>query len=314
MYIVVALTITVGVAVFSSNRNQKGRFSAMGLSLAILGAASWVLFIQLFRNASNESDASFFHQIFAVTALAIPFGCLLYAVSLLRRKALAITISVAALLISVVVGGLILLNDNLFYSNIVISKDNNYSILADSPVTAVYFSVFGVFFISSIIIIIARALRSKNAVFKQGLICLACCLILSSSLSSATNIILPIIGQNGLFWVGPLSVSITMLFAYFITLRYKLFINSSRLLRYLTYLVAVTVAAMIYTCLFFVIFGLIFRGAKPSNEIIIFNFITMIIIILLMPSINSSINRTKKLISENGVAPEVVDEEKISAK
>jgi hypothetical protein len=181
------------------------------------------------------------------------------------------------------------------------SEGNNYAVLANSPINAAYFGVFGVFFTLSIAMIIVRAIKSKNTPFKRGLIRLACCLILSSLISSITNIALPIIGLSDLFWVGPLSVSITMLFTYFITLRYNLFVNSSHLLRYLTYLVVVALAAMVYTCLFYLVFALIFRGANPSDEIIIFYFIMTVIIILIMPSINHLIEYVKQLISENSV-------------
>jgi hypothetical protein len=310
MYLVVVLTITVGVAVLTSNRNQKNRFSAVSLSLAIFGAAFWVLFIQLFRSATDENLASVFHQVFAVVSLLIPFGCLSYAASLLDRKALSSLVSAVAFLVSAVVGCLILLNSNLFYTDIIMSEGNNYAVLADSPLTMAYFGVLGVFFTVSIIIIIVKAVKSKSATFRRGLTYLGCGLALSSILSGTTNVIMPIIGHSDLFWVGPLSVSITMLFTYFITLRYKLFVNNSRLLQSLTYLVVVAITAIVYTCLFYLIFTLTFKGANPSDEIIIFNFIMIAIVILILPTINHLIEYVKKIITENGVSPKEENETK----
>jgi hypothetical protein len=158
--------------------------------------------------------------------------------------------------------------------------------------------------VAAVAMIIASALKSQDASFRRGLILLAGGLGLSSLLSGTTSIVMPIIGYSDLFWVGPLSVSITMLFTYFITLRYKLFINSSRLLRTLTYLVVVAAMAIVYTFLFYLIFTLVFRGASPSDEILVFHFLMISIVILLLPIINHSTERVREIIADNSSASE----------
>jgi hypothetical protein len=301
MYIIVALTAVVGVSVLTSNRRQKERVSALSFSLAIFGSALWVLFVQLFRNATSEVDAGVFHQAFAVASLLIPLGCLLYAISLLSRKALAIIVSVAAFLGVALVGALILLNSQLFYTDIVLSAGNNYAILADGFLTTAYFGVFGVYMALAIAIIIAKAIMTKkDANLRQGLIRLGCGIALSTAFSSAFSVVLPIIGSYELFWLGPLSVAVITLFVYFVTLRYRLFISSSSLLRLFTYLVVVAIASILYVCLFYLVFTLVFRGAAPSDEILFFHFIMMILVILTLPSINHTIEYIKKIISDNG--------------
>jgi hypothetical protein len=303
MYIVVALTAIVGAAVFTSNRNQKGRWSAISLSVAIFGSALWVLFVQLFRSSVDVGLAEAHLLAFTVAALLIPLGCLLYGVSLLKHKLLSVGVSIVATLVSAVVGCLILLNVDMFRADIIMQADGNYATLTDSPVTAAYFSLIGIFFLASFITIFVAALKSKDATFRRGIYYLGGGLVLSSLLSGTTSIILPIIGYSTLFWVGPLSVSITMLFTYFITLRFKLFINSSRLLRTLTYLVIVAAMSIIYTFLFYVIFTLLFRGASPSDEILVFHFLMIVVVILLLPVISHLTESIKKIIADNSFAP-----------
>jgi hypothetical protein len=310
MYIVVALTAIVGAAVLTSNRNQKGRSSALSLSVAILGSALWVLFVQLFRSASDVGQAGIYLQIFSVCALLMPLGCLLYALSLLKHKALFVGASILATLVSLAVGGLILFNADMFCADIIMQDGANYATLVDGPLTLAFFSTIGIFFLVSFIMILVGASRSKSVTFRRGLYFLVGGLALSSLLSSTTSIVLPIIGYSELFWVGPLSVSVTMIFSYFITLRFKLFVNSSRFLQKLTYLVVVAVMAMIYTALFFLVFTLIFRGASPSDEILIFHFLMIAIVILLLPAINHLIESVKKIIADNSSVPKDQNETK----
>jgi hypothetical protein len=156
---------------------------------------------------------------------------------------------------------------------------------------------------SAIVIIVCKALKTKDTNLRLGLIYLASGVALSALFCGVFSMMLPAAGFYDLFWIGPLSVSITMLFTYFATLRYRLFVNTSSLLRFCTYLVVVATAAILYTCLFYLMFTLVFRGAAPSNEIIIFHFVMMTVVILILPSINHSIEYIKKMISNNGVVP-----------
>jgi hypothetical protein len=301
MYIIVALTAVVGLSILTSNRQRRVRPAAIGFSVAVFGTALWVLFTQLFRSATNEIDANNFHQVFAVVSLLMPLGFLSYATSLFNRQGWSIAVHALALLITVTVGCLLLLYPHLFYTEIVLAAGNNYAILAsDSPLTLTYFSIFGTFMTVAIIMVIIKALKTKNNTnLRHGLIYFGCCMAVSSTFSSIFSAILPMLGVYDLFWLGPLSVAATMLFIYFTTLRFRLFVNSSYTLRYSIYLVAATIAAILYTCLFYLIFMLIFRGATPSDEITFFNFIMTVIIVLMLPSINHVVKYTKKIISEN---------------
>jgi hypothetical protein len=184
---------------------------------------------------------------------------------------------------------------------------NNYAVLAtNSPLTMTYFSIFGVFMTVSAVMIIIKGLKTKTDIkLRRGLIYLGCCIIaLPSTCGGVFSVVLPMLGFYDLFWLGPLSVAATMLFIYFTTLRFRLFVNASHTLRFFTYLVAVMLGAILYTCLFYLIFMLIFRGATPSDEIIIFNFIMIVIIVLMLPSINHMVRHTKRIISENGATEE----------
>lgn len=311
-YIVVALTLVVGFSVFTSNRRTKGRFSALSLALAYFGAAFWALFVQLFRNSTGELDAHIFHQLFSVVALLTPIGCILYAFSIYKRKISSIIICILAILATFIVGYFIITDPSSFYTSIILSGDGNFVVLADTPLVQAYISIFGMYLSAAVLMIFIKVFKTKNDISRRrGLFCVGCGLLLSAGVCLVFNVIMPmLLGNFELFWVGPLAIAITMLFTYFASLRYKLFKNDSKMVQYSTYLVVVTLAAILYTCLFYLIFMLVFRGANPSDEIIIFNFIMVVIVIFLLPSINQIINYVKKMIVDNGSSIEEKSEGK----
>lgn len=301
-YIVVILTFTVGLSVITSNRHIKGRFSAVSLALAYFGAALWALFVQLFRTSTDGFDAHIFHQLFSVVALLIPVGCLLYAFSIYKRRIISIVVCVLAFLVTIVVGYFIVTEPSSFYTSIVMADGGNYAVLASGPLVIAYTSIFGVYLTASVIMIFIKMFKTKNNLSRRrGLLCVGCGLSISAGISLLFNIILPVFGNYEMFWIGPLSISVTMLFTYFASLRYKLFINNSKMLQYSTYLVVVAMASLIYICLFYLIFMLVFRGASPSNEITIFQFVMVMIVIMFLPTINHFIEYVKQMITENGV-------------
>lgn len=302
-YIVVALTLIVGLSIFTSNRHTKGRFSALSLALAYFGAAFWALFVQLFRNSTGELDAHVFHQLFSVVALLTPVGCILYAFSIYGRRIASIMVCSVALLITAVIGYLIITEPSLFYTNIVLAEGGNYAVLADTPLVFAYMSTFGIFLSISVAMIFAKVIKTKNDIARRkGLFCVGCGLLLSAGICLVFNVIMPVLGQYDLFWIGPLAIAIAMLFTYFASLRYKIFTNGSKMIQYSTYLVVVALGAILYTLLFYIVFMLVFRGASPSDEIIILQFVMVVIVILFLPTINHFIEYVRELISDNVVA------------
>lgn len=301
-YIVVVLTLVVGLSILTSNRHMRGRLSAVSLALAYFGAAFWALFVQLFRNSTDPWNAHVFHQLFSVVALLVPIGCILYAFSIYKRHIASFIICGIVFLVIATVGYLIITQPNSFYSSIVMVDSNNYAVFADHPLVLAYTGIFGLCLTSSVAMIFARMFRiEKGAPFRRGLFWVGCGLLLSAGLCLVFNVIMPFMGSWGMFWVGPLSIAIAMLFTYFATLKYRLFINSSKMIQYSTYLVVVTMAALVYICIFYLVFMLIFRGASPSNEITIFQFIMTVIVILFLPTINHFIEYIRHMITKNGV-------------
>ena len=121
----------------------------------------------------------------------------------------------------------------------------------------------------------------------------------SSTLVLIFNLILPLFNNWNLIWIGPLALAVTILGVYYTILRYKMLNLSSIWLRVFSYVVVIASIAIIYMIIFSVIFAALFRGSTPSTEVIILNFIMIIIFISLMPAMNGLIDFIRSLISGN---------------
>ncbi|MCQ2383248.1 MAG: hypothetical protein MJ060_05530, partial [Clostridia bacterium] len=115
------------------------------------------------------------------------------------------------------------------------------------------------------------------------------------------DLILPMTGYCGLMWVGPVSVSTTMLGYYYAILRYRMLQLSSAWLKILTYVIIMASCAIVYSIIFFIIFIALFRVASPSPAVLFLNFIMIMIVLLLMPVVNEVSAFVKSLASTQKV-------------
>ena len=121
---------------------------------------------------------------------------------------------------------------------------------------------------------------------------------ISSVLITVSEIILPIMGNWSIIWLGPLALSITIIAFYYTILRYKVLNLSSTWLKIFSYIVIITSIAIVYMLIFSLVFSAIFRSSPPSTEVIVLNFIMIMIFLLLMPAMNELTAFIKSLISD----------------
>ena len=120
---------------------------------------------------------------------------------------------------------------------------------------------------------------------------------LSSTLVLIFNLILPLLNNWSLIWIGPLALAVTILAVYYTILRYRMLNLNSVWLRVFSYTVIIASIAIIYMIIFSIIFAALFRGSTPSTEVIILNFIMILIFIALMPAMNGFMTFVRSLIA-----------------
>ena len=195
---------------------------------------------------------------------------------------------ILTLLLTAVVGTLIVVNPEKFYSEMIIDGINNRLLFENCALYVVYIALC-VFIVLGLVggslgkVFIARKNKQMNT---KSYVILALGFALTGALAGFFDLVLPLLGDYGLIWVGPLSMSAAILFHYYVVLRYKILQLAGAWLKALTYVVLVAVVAVLYMCVFFVIFSALFRGASPSGEVLLLNFVMAVIMILLIPAFN----------------------------
>ena len=81
-------------------------------------------------------------------------------------------------------------------------------------------------------------------------------------------------------------MSIAWIFHYYAILRYKLLDLSSPWLRGLSRIIVMSLAAIAYLVIFFIIFAALFKVPAPSIQVIILNMLMIVAVMLLFPALN----------------------------
>ena len=119
----------------------------------------------------------------------------------------------------------------------------------------------------------------------------------SSTLVLIFNLILPLFNNWSLIWIGPLALSATIIGFYYTILRYRSLNLASVWLKIFSYVVLISSIAIIYMIIFALIFTALFRGSMPSVEVIVLNFIMILVFLILMPALSEIMTFIRSLIS-----------------
>ncbi len=135
--------------------------------------------------------------------------------------------------------------------------------------------------------------RNKNT--KKGYLVFLVGLVIAGMLSLVFDIILPPTKYDTI-WVGPLTIGLVIVSFYYAVLRFKIVTLNASWLRVMSYVVITGTAFVAYLLIFHLVFSALFRGANPSYQVILFNFIMVTIVLCLTPAISEINAMTKSFI------------------
>ena len=130
-----------------------------------------------------------------------------------------------------------------------------------------------------------RARHASAKRIKTGMYVLLGGMVPVAIFSAVFDLILPLWVRYDLIWVGPLSVSITVIAFFYTALKYRIISIATRWLHVMAYVVIVSAGAAIYMVIFYIIFTALFKIPNPSTSILVLNFIMIVIVLLLLPVI-----------------------------
>ena len=290
------LTILSGVTVFfGSTKGYKVR--AFWFLLAALFATVWMQTITCFLIAKpgSEEALSWPIRLTFISAILLDIAFLAYTSWMQKFGRI---ISCIFIIFGSLVSIWIACCPEALYTDVSFTNVGNSVKMVIGPLFVIY-----VVFFSTIVPAIIFALfrhylserKKKNKI--TGDIIIMTSFGISSLITVAFNLAMPLLGYWDLIWLGPLALSITIISFYYTILRYSVLNLQSIWLRAFSYIVIFSSLAIIYMVIFSLIFAGMFRGAQPSTEVIILNFVMIIIFLILMPAINELLIFVRSLIS-----------------
>ncbi|MBQ6605522.1 hypothetical protein IJH66_00890 [Candidatus Saccharibacteria bacterium] len=194
-----------------------------------------------------------------------------------------------------------LLDSSYLYSSIVLSetsgnivnlKHNLYNILY----MAYFITTCGVYMLA----FLYKGRRAKNPSVKRASYITLIGFTITGVVALVFDVVLSFMGKYDTIWAGPLAMCFAWILHYYAIIKYRLLDLSGSWLKALSYVIVMSLVAIVYLIIFFVIFTGLFRVSNPSLEVILLNSIMIIIVLLLFPALNelTSYFRSLSSISE----------------
>lgn len=302
MQLIVILLTTVSVLTFLSGAivffgsSKADRIKSAWYFLAAIFATVWMASISFFLVAPPSAIDSIGWHVNWTFASAIFLDAAFLGYGAWQKKyGKLVTLIFCAL--GLIIGGIIILKPALLYSAVILAHTGNSVVMNIGPLYFAYIGFFALIVPAIIAVFMHQFFKTSSKRKRGGDIVTMGSFGLSSTLVLIFNLILPLLNNWSLIWVGPLALAVTILAVYYTILRYRMLNLNSIWLRVFSYVVIIASIAIVYMIIFSIIFAALFRGSAPSTEVIVLNFIMILIFIALMPAMNGLMTFTRALIT-----------------
>ena len=293
--VVSVLTFLSGAIVFFGSKKGE-HVRSTWFFLATIFATTWMASISAFLIAEPSwSDIIDWHVIWTfISAILIDVAFLGYVAWPEKRGQIITGVFV---IIGLILSTVIAANPHLLYNEVVLDRAGNNIVMNIGPLYISYIIFFCTIVPAIVTMLLRQSFKTKSERKRGGDIVIMVSFAISSALTLVGDLILPLFGNWSMVWLGPLALSATIIAFYYTILRYRALNLSSIWLKIFSYIIIIASIAIIYMIIFAVIFAALFRGSMPSIEVIILNFIMILIFIALMPAMNEFTKTVRTLIS-----------------
>lgn len=289
------LTILSGViTLFGSTKGDRVR--SAWYALAAFFATVWMSSICIFLTAEpNDIDTIGWHVNWTfISAILIDIAFLGYGAWQKKYGKIA---TIIFLIFGLIVGGAILISPSSLYSSVLLSNTGNSVTMNVGPLYFAYIAFFATIVPAIIAVFAHEFMKTKSSRKRGGDIVTTISFGISSTIVLIFDLVLPLFNDWSLIWLGPLALAVTILSVYYTILRYHMLNLSSIWLRIFSYVVVIASLAIIYMIIFSIVFAALFRGSTPSTEVLVLNFIMILILIAFMPAMNGTLEFIRSLIA-----------------
>lgn len=290
MQLIAILLITVSILALLSGisvligASKGSRAKAFMFFLATFGVFGWAVSMAfcLTMDESNVAGAKFAVYGIYLFTLIMDLFIVVYTSWKTKWGWLAITISSIGTIFMAIA---LLYNHQLLYSEINLSEAGNSITIVRGWYYLAYTALCGLEGLMVVIALVSKIKHTTNHSTKRGWTIFLVGLAIAWAVAGFFDLYLPLYRYD-LIWLGPLAVSIDLITHYYGILRYRLLDMSSSWLRMLSHVIIMSLAAIIYLAVFFVVFISMFKVPSPSTSVIILNAIMIIVVLLLFPVLN----------------------------
>lgn len=286
LVIVAILTALSGVAVLSGAHKGE-RLQAFLFFLTTMAALTWAVGIGIFLSLPESANTSIINTSINMIYIGAPvmcwglmaYTCHKYAIGKIGMVILGIACFVFV--------GLVLFNPGLLYSSYELNAvtGNIVHVRQDA-----FYILYGVYHFVAVGLYMVglgyAAYFAKSSSIRKANLMVLIGFTITGVLALVFDFILPYFGKYDTIWVGVFAMSIAWIFHYYAILRYRLLDLSSPWLRGFSKVIVMSLAAIAYLLIFFVIFAALFRVPAPSSQVILLNVLMIVAVMLLFPALN----------------------------
>lgn len=286
LVVVAILTALSGIAVFSG-AHKGDRVQAFLFFFTTLAALVWAVGIGIFLSLPVDAGA----EITQVSIYMIYIGAPVMSWGLMAytcHKYLPGKIGMGILgIICLTLVTIILINPDVLYSSYEL---NNISGNIVHVKQDAFYIIYGIYHFIAVGLYMTglwyAAHTAKSILVKKAHLMVLIGFTITGVLALVFDFILPYFGKYDTIWVGVFAMSIAWIFHYYAILRYRLLDLSSPWLKGFSHIIVMSLAAIMYLVIFFIIFAALFKVPAPSTQVIVLNILMIIAVMLLFPALN----------------------------
>lgn len=295
------LTLLSGLAVISGARKGE-RAQAFLFFFTTIACLSWAIpigiFLALPESASLEVTSAIVLTYY-IAAIVMCWGLMSYTC---HKYLLGKIGMVIFAILGSVLSGCIIYNPHLMYSSITLNEISGNVVHLNQNL---FYLLFGIYFCVTVALymlgLIVNAIKAKSKNIRRANIVVLIGFSITGIIALIFNLILPVFGKYETIWIGPLAMCIAWVFHYYAIIRYHLINLSGRWLKTLSHIIIMSLAAILYLAIFFVVFTALFKVPSPSTEVVVLVSIIIIIALLLFPVLSEISDYVRSLTSVQDV-------------
>lgn len=305
--------LTGFISLVGSSKADRGR--GTWFFVTTIGCALWTGGIGVFQAlAPDASEGTTLASIFCIYLGSMLMAVAVQGYAAWRWKSGKIITMICGL-VALFLAGAFVYDQSILYTGWTLSNAGNSVQLFWGWFYIAYCLFFAVNNSSFIVHQYLNATRARTKRVRKGEMILFGGLLIAGVLSIVFDLLVPPTNYS-LIWVGPLTLNVVMIAFFYSTLKYRMISVSARWLQFFAYGVLLSVGAVIYMIIFYLIFTALFKIPNPSGAILVLNFLMVVIVLLLMPVINElgASMRSMIMVGEVDIAYVIKKLNKIAAK